>query len=101
MNVLLKTTISPAIPALQNELPTFEGDGEGEEMDRTMSIGAAFALVIFPPAGGMTLLVSELVFATRAKREAVERIVSVVLVHDALAWVFRRRMSPPECRSSG
>ena len=53
-----------------------------------MSIGAAFALVIFPPAGGMTLLVSELVFATRAKREAVERIVSVVLVHDALASGF-------------
>jgi hypothetical protein len=38
-----------------------------------MSIGAAFALVIFPPACGMTLLVSELAFATRAKREAVEQ----------------------------
>jgi hypothetical protein len=25
-------------------------DGEGEEMDRTMSIGAAFARVIFPPS---------------------------------------------------
>ena len=38
-----------------------------------MSIGAAFALVIFPPACGMTLLVSELAFATRAMREAVEQ----------------------------
>src|SRR5258707_13582789 len=42
-------------------------------MDRPMSIGAAFALVIFPPACGMTLLVSELAFATRAMREAVEQ----------------------------
>ena len=42
-------------------------------MDRTMSIGAAFALVIFPPGCGMTLLVSELAFATRAKSEAVEQ----------------------------
>ena len=40
-----------------------------------MSIGAAFALVIFPPACGMTLLVSELAFATRAKREAVVSVV--------------------------
>ena len=38
-----------------------------------MSIGAAFALVIFPPACEMTLLVSELAFATRAMREAVEQ----------------------------
>ena len=38
-----------------------------------MSIGAAFAFVIFPPDCGMTLLVSELVSATRAKREAVEQ----------------------------
>jgi hypothetical protein len=38
-----------------------------------MSIGAAFALVIFPPACGMTLLVSELAFATRAMRKAVEQ----------------------------
>jgi hypothetical protein len=30
-----------------------------------MSIGAPFALVIFPPACGVTLLVSELDFATR------------------------------------
>src|SRR5258708_17626721 len=42
-------------------------------MDRTMSIGAALALVIFPPACEMTLLVSELAFATRAMREAVEQ----------------------------
>ena len=42
-------------------------------MDRTLSIGAAFALVIFPPACEMTLLVSELAFATRAMREAVEQ----------------------------
>ena len=42
-------------------------------MDRTMSIGAAFPLVIFPPACGMTLLVSELAFATRAMREDVEQ----------------------------
>ena len=38
-----------------------------------MSIDAAFALVILPPACGMTLLVSELAFATRAMREAVEQ----------------------------
>jgi hypothetical protein len=38
-----------------------------------MSIGAAFALVILPPACEMTLLVSELAFATRAMREAVEQ----------------------------
>ena len=38
-----------------------------------MSIGAAFALVIFPPACEMTLLVSELTYATRAMREAVEQ----------------------------
>jgi hypothetical protein len=38
-----------------------------------MSIGAAFALVIFPPDCGMTLLVSELAFATRAMRKAVEQ----------------------------
>jgi hypothetical protein len=38
-----------------------------------MSIGAAFALVIFPPACGMTLLVSELAFATRVVRKAVEQ----------------------------
>jgi hypothetical protein len=42
-------------------------------MDRTMSIRAAFALVIFPPACGMTLLVSEVAFATRAMRDAVEQ----------------------------
>jgi hypothetical protein len=42
-------------------------------MVRMMSIGAAFALVIFPPACEMTLLVSELAFATRAMREAVEQ----------------------------
>jgi hypothetical protein len=38
-----------------------------------MSIGAAFALVIFHPACEMTLLVSELAFATRVMREAVEQ----------------------------
>ena len=38
-----------------------------------MSIGAAFALVIIPPACEMTLLVSELPFATRAMRESVEQ----------------------------
>jgi len=38
-----------------------------------MSIGAAFALVIFPPACEMTLLVSELAFATRAMKEDVEQ----------------------------
>jgi len=42
-------------------------------MGRAMSIGAAFALVIFPPDCGMTLLVSELAFATRTMREAVEQ----------------------------
>ena len=38
-----------------------------------MSIGAAFAFVILPPDCGMTLLVSELAFATGAMREAVEQ----------------------------
>ena len=38
-----------------------------------MSIGAEFAFVIFPRACEMTLLVSELAFATRAMREAVEQ----------------------------
>jgi hypothetical protein len=38
-----------------------------------MTIGAAFALVVLPPDCGMTLLVSELAFATRAMREAVEQ----------------------------
>ena len=38
-----------------------------------MSIGAAFALVIFPPACEMTLLVSEVALATRAMRESVEQ----------------------------
>src|ERR1700727_1175567 len=42
-------------------------------MERTMSIGAAFALVISPPACEMILLVSELAFATRAMREAVKQ----------------------------
>src|SRR6202022_1946734 len=42
-------------------------------MGRAMSIDAAFALVVFPPACEMTLLVSELAFATRAMREAVEQ----------------------------
>jgi hypothetical protein len=42
-------------------------------MGRAMSIGAAFAHVILPPACEMTLLVSELAFATRAMREAVEQ----------------------------
>jgi hypothetical protein len=35
-------------------------------MGRAMSIDAVFALVILPPACGMTLLVSKLAFATRA-----------------------------------
>jgi hypothetical protein len=38
-----------------------------------MSIKAAFALVILPPACGMTLLVSELAFATSAMRKAIEQ----------------------------
>ena len=38
-----------------------------------MSIGAAFALVILPPDCKMTLLVSELAFATHAMREVVEQ----------------------------
>ena len=38
-----------------------------------MSTGAAFAFVILPPACGMTLLVSELAFATRVMRKAVEQ----------------------------
>src|SRR3984957_7580531 len=48
-------------------------DGEGEEMDRTMSIRAAFALVILPPDCEMTLLVSELALATLPMRGAVEQ----------------------------
>jgi hypothetical protein len=42
-------------------------------MGPAMSIRAAFALVIFPPACEMTLLVSDLAYATRAMREAVEQ----------------------------
>jgi hypothetical protein len=38
-----------------------------------MSIDAAFALVILPPVCGMTLLVSELAFATRVMRNAIEQ----------------------------
>jgi hypothetical protein len=38
-----------------------------------MSIGAVFALVFIPPDRGMTVLASELAFATRAMREAVEQ----------------------------
>ena len=38
-----------------------------------MSIGAALALVIIPPACEMTLLISELALATRVMREAVEQ----------------------------
>ncbi|MCU1251852.1 MAG: hypothetical protein JWQ49_4881 [Edaphobacter sp.] len=38
-----------------------------------MSINAGFALVILPPGCGMTLLISEVAFATRAMREAVEQ----------------------------
>jgi hypothetical protein len=38
-----------------------------------MSIGPAFAIVIFPPACEMTLLVSELAYATRAMREPLNR----------------------------
>jgi len=47
LNVLLKTSTSPAIRALQNELPTSERR-EGEEMGRTMSIGAASPVVVLP-----------------------------------------------------
>jgi hypothetical protein len=42
-------------------------------MGPAMSIDVAFALIIFPPACEMTLLVSELAFATRAMREPVEQ----------------------------
>ena len=38
-----------------------------------MSIGAAFTHVILPPDCGMTLLVSDLAYSTRAMREAVEQ----------------------------
>jgi hypothetical protein len=38
-----------------------------------MSIDAAFTLVILPPACGMTLLVSELAFAIRVIRKAIEQ----------------------------
>ena len=38
-----------------------------------MSIDAAFTLVILPPACGITLLVSELAFATRTMRKAIEQ----------------------------
>jgi len=42
-------------------------------MGRTMSIDAVFAFVILPPSCETTLLVSELAYATRAMREAVEQ----------------------------
>jgi hypothetical protein len=71
-----------------------------------MSIGAAFALVIFPPACGMTLLVSELAFALRAKREAVEQAgslpvcLSICVQRAALKTPppFGRTLSFPESR---
>jgi hypothetical protein len=73
-------------------------------MDRTMSIGAAFALLIFPPACEMTLLVSELAFATRAMREAVEQggslpiCLSICVQRAALKTppLFGRALSFPE-----
>jgi len=72
-----------------------------------MSIGAAFALVIFPPACGMTLLVSELAFATRAMREAVEQggsfpvCLSICVQRAALKTPppFGRTLSSPESAS--
>src|SRR3981189_437993 len=42
-------------------------------MGRARSVEAAFGFVILPPVCGMTLLVSELAFATRAMRKAVEQ----------------------------
>jgi hypothetical protein len=67
-----------------------------------MSIRAAFGLAIFPPACGMTLLVSELAFATRAVRKAVEQgnslpvCLSICVQRAALKTPFGRTLSFPE-----
>src|SRR5580704_8628968 len=63
-------------------------------MDRTMSIGAAFALVIIPPACEMTLLVSELAFATRAMRESVEQGGSLPVCLSCLRSACRAQNTP-------
>jgi hypothetical protein len=59
-----------------------------------MSIGAAFALVILPPACEMTLLVSELAFATRAMREAVEQGGSLLVLPFYLRSACRAQDTP-------
>jgi hypothetical protein len=59
-----------------------------------MSIGAAFALVIFPPACEMTLLVSELAFATRAMRESVEQGGSLPVCLSCLRSACRAQNTP-------
>jgi hypothetical protein len=56
-----------------------------------MSIGSAFALVIFPPACGMTLLVSKLAFATRVMKKAVEQ-------GSSLRFAFLSAFSVPRSR---
>jgi hypothetical protein len=63
-----------------------------------MSIGAAFALVIFPPACEMTLLVSELAFATRAMSEAVEQGGSLPVCLSCLRSACRAQ-NPPALRT--
>jgi hypothetical protein len=69
-------------------------------MDRAMSIDAAFALAILPPAGGMTLLVSDLAFATRAMREAVEQSgSSPVCLLSAFSVPRSRHPRPSDARS--
>ena len=69
----LKTTISPAIPARQNELPTSEGRwrrrGDGPDDEHRCCICPCH----FSSCLWMTLLVSDLALATRVMREAVEQ----------------------------
>jgi hypothetical protein len=61
-----------------------------------MSISAAFALVIFPPACGM--IVSGLAFATRAKKEAIPFCLSICvqLPRSKHPPPFGRTLSFPE-----
>ena len=72
-----------------------------------MNIDAAFALVILPPACEMTLLVSELAFATRAMRKAIEQdgslpvCLSICVQRAALKREFSAAKQPPHCPEHG
>jgi hypothetical protein len=48
-------------------------------MERAMSLDAVSAPVVLPLACGMTLLVSELAFATRVMRKAIEQASSLLV----------------------